>query len=327
MNQAMKRILSLFLGGIFLVAASAVNAAWPERQITLVVPFPAGGGTDIVGRIIAKELAQRLHVNVVVENRPGASGNIGSRQVSKASPDGYTLLICTTAQTISGALYTQAGYDVANDLEAISTINDSPLVLITRPGLKLSSVQDLIELARRSPGKLTYATPGYGSAGHMAAETLSLAAGIRMLHIPYQGAAPMMADLVSGQVDIAFDLLITAKQYVNQGKVNRVGVATRERSPLMPDWQTLSEQSPERLGSFNETSWNVLMAPKGTPAAILNAINTQMKNILADEKVKQRFMELGSLPVWKTVDNTRSFVSNDARKWRKVVSDAGIDKI
>src|SRR5256885_7891658 len=200
----MKRILSLFLGGIFLVAASLVHAAWPDRQITLVVPFPAGGGTDVVGRIIAKELAQRLRVNVVVENRPGASGNIGARQVSKARPDGYTLLICTTAQTISGALYTQAGYDVVNDLEAISTINDSPLVLITRPGLQLSSVQDLIELARRSPGKLTYATPGYGSAGHMAAEALSLAADIRMLHIPYQGAAPMMADLVSGQVDIAF---------------------------------------------------------------------------------------------------------------------------
>ena len=125
----MKRILSLFLGGIFLVAASLVHAAWPDRQITLVVPFPAGGGTDVVGRIIAKELAQRLRVNVVVENRPGASGNIGARQVSKASPDGYTLLICTTAQTISGALYTQAGYDVANDLEAISTINDSPLAV------------------------------------------------------------------------------------------------------------------------------------------------------------------------------------------------------
>jgi len=323
----MKRILSLFLGGIFLVAASLVHAAWPDRQITLVVPFPAGGGTDVVGRIIAKELAQRLRVNVVVENRPGASGNIGARQVSKARPDGYTLLICTTAQTISGALYTQAGYDVVNDLEAISTINDSPLVLITRPGLQLSSVQDLIELARRSPGKLTYATPGYGSAGHMAGEAPSLAADIRMLHIPYQGAAPMMADLVSGQVDIAFDLLITAKQYVSQGKVNRVGVATRERSPLMPDWQTLSEQSPARLGNFNETAWNVLMAPKGTPAAIVNAINAQMKNILADEKVQRKFMELGSIPLWKSVGGTKAFVSDDARKWRKVVSDAGIAKI
>lgn len=323
----MKKILDLFLGGIFLGAASLVQAAWPDRQITLVVPFPAGGGTDIAGRILAKELAQHLRVNVVVENRPGASGNIGSRQVSKASPDGYTLLICTTAQTISSALYTQAGYDVVNDLEAISTINDGPLVLISRPGLKLSSAQELIELARRSPGKLTYATPGYGSAAHMATEALSLAAGIRMLHIPYQGAAPMMADLMSGQVDIAFDLLITSKQYVSQGKVNRVGVATRERSPLMPDWETLSEQSPDRLGNFYETSWNVLMAPKGTPAAIVNAINAQMKVILADEKVQKKFMDLGSVPFWKSVNNTKAFVSDDAKKWRKVVSDAGIDKI
>lgn len=280
-----------------------------------------------MGRIVAKELAERLRVSVIVENIPGASGNIGARHVSRARPDGYTLMIGTTAQAISSALYTQAGYDIVNDLAALSTINDGPMILIARPGLKISSARELIELAKRSPGKLTYASPGYGTSAHMAAEALSVAAGIKMLHIPYQGGAPVMTDLMSGQVDIAFDQLIAAKPYVQEGKVNRIGLTTSERSPLMPDWQTLSEQGPESLRNFNETAWNVLMAPKGTPSGIVNQINAQMKNILADEKVRKRFAELGSLPLWKNVDNTKAFVSDNARKWRKVVHDARIEKI
>ena len=197
----------------------------------------------------------------------------------------------------------------------------------SRPGLKVSSVKDLIDLARRSPGKLSYATPGYGTSAHMAAEVLSLATGIRMLHVPYQGAAPVLTDLMGGQVDITFDLLTTAKSYVLEGKVNRIGVTTRERSPLVPDWQTLSEQGPESLRDFNETAWNVLMAPRGTPTAILQKLNAQMKQILSDDKVRQKFMDLGSLPLWKDMADSRAFVVDDVNKWRKVVHDAGIDKI
>lgn len=323
----MKKLVRLLWSGVLLCAAGISHAAWPDKPITLVVPFPPGGGTDVVGRILAKELGSRLGVSVVVENRPGAAGNIGSNHVAKSSPNGYTLLIGTTAQSISAALYRQSRYDFVNDLEAISTINDGPLVLISRPGLKVSSVKDLIDLARRSPGKLSYATPGYGTSAHMAAEVLSLATGIRMLHVPYQGAAPVLTDLMGGQVDITFDLLTTAKSYVLEGKVNRIGVTTRERSPLVPDWQTLSEQGPESLRGFNETAWNVLMAPKGTPTAILQKLNAQMKQILSDDKVRQKFMDLGSLPLWKDMADSRAFVVDDVNKWRKVVHDAGIDKI
>lgn len=323
----MKRLLKLLWAGVLLSAVVGAHAAWPDRPITLVVPFPPGGGTDVVGRIIAKELGQRLGVAVVVENRPGASGNIGARFVAKARPDGYTLLVATTAQSISAALYRQAGYDLVNDLESVSTINEGPLVLITRPSLKISSVKDLIALARRSPGKLTYATPGYGTSAHMAAEVLSLATGIKMLHVPYQGAAPVLTDLMGGQVDLTFDLLTTARQHVLEGKVHRVGMTTRERSPLAPDWQTLSEQSPENLGNFHETAWNVLMAPKGTPAAVVQGINVQMKALLASDAVKEKLMDLGSIPLWKNLENTRSFVIEDVKKWKKVVHDAGIEKI
>lgn len=281
----------------------------------------------MIGRIIAKELGHRLGVHVMVENRHGVSGNLGSHHVAKSNPDGYTLLIGTTAQSISAALYRHVGYDLANDLETISTINDGPLVLISRPGLKINSVRDLIEMARRSPGKLSYATPGYGTSAHMAAEALSLAAGIRMFHVPYQGSAPVLTDLMSGQVDVTFDLLVTAKPYLAMGRVQRVGVATRTRSPLVPDWQTLSEQSPENLGDFNETAWNVLMAPKGTPSAIVNRLNAVMKEILSDDKVRDSFTELGSIPLWKTTEDSKAFLVNDINKWKKVIYDASIDKI
>lgn len=323
----MKKILKLLCSSLLIVAAGAVHAAWPDKPVTLVVPFPPGGGTDVIGRIIAKELSQRLGVSVVVENRPGVSGNLGSRHVAKSIPDGYTLLIGTTAQSISSALYKHAGYDLVTDLETISTINDGPLVLIARPGLKIGSVKELIELARRSPGKITYATPGYGTSAHMAAEVLSLAAGIKMLHVPYQGAAPVLTDLMGGQVDITFDLLVTAKPYVTLGKVHRVGVATRARSPLVPDWQTLSEQSPEQLKDFNETAWNVLMAPRGTPPAVLDKLNAVMKEILSDDKVKDRFKEFGNIPFWKSKEDSKTFLVNDINKWKKVIHDASIDKI
>lgn len=323
----MKEILKLLCSSVLLIASGMVHAAWPDKPITLVVPFPPGGGTDMVGRILAKEISQHLGVSVVVENRPGASGNIGSRHVAKSRPDGHTLLIATTAQSISAALYKQAGYDLAVDLETISTINESPLVLISRPGLRIDSVKDLIALARSSPGKLTYATPGYGTSAHMAAEVLSLATGIKMLHVPYQGAAPVLTDLMGGQVDITFDLLVTAKPYVAMGKVHRVGMATRERSPLMPDWQTLSEQNPDNLRHFNETAWNVLMAPKGTPAAVLKKLNAMMKDILSNDAVKEKLVDIGSIPYWKSLDDSKVFLVNDINKWKKVVQDAGIEKI
>ncbi len=323
----MKKTPKFLCGGIFVLAATVAHASWPTKSVTLVVPFPPGGGTDIVGRIIAKELGSYLGTTVVVENRPGASGNIGSRHVARSKPDGYTLLMATTAQSISAAIYKQPGYALLEDLEAVSTINEVPLVLIARPGLKLSSAKELIEHARRNPGKLTYATPGYGTSAHMAAEVLNLATGIKMLHVPYQGAAPVLTDLVGGQVDITFDLLITAKSYVQEGKVNRIGLATRERSPLVPGWPTLSEQSPENLRDFNETAWNVIMAPKGTPAAVIARINAHLKQILASDEMKNRLMEIGSVPFWKNVEASKSFVASDVNKWKKVVHDAGIEKI
>lgn len=307
--------------------ASLAQAAWPDsRAITLVVPFPPGGGTDIVGRLIGKELSDRLGVSIVVENRPGAAGNIGSRYVANAKPDGYTLLVGTTAQTISAAVYKTPGYDIVGDFEAISGINDGPMVLMSRPGLGASNMKELIQLAKARPQGLTYATPGNGTSAHMAAEVLSLVAGVKMLHVPYQGAAPAMNDLMSGQVDIAFDLLLGARPYIEGKRVQGIGVATRERSPLVPEWPTLAEQSPE-LSGFHETAWNVLLAPKGTPAEVVETLNAHMKDILESEPVRKRFAELANLPLWMSAEDTKAFIAKDVEKWKRVVREANLEQM
>lgn len=323
----MKTKLKGLLGVGLLVASSLAHAAWPERAITLVVPFPPGGSTDVVGRLVGKELSEKLGVSVVVENRSGAAGNIGSRYVANAKPDGYTLLLGTSAQSISAALYKDPGYDFINDLDAIATVNDGPLMLMTRPEWKVSNVKELIAHAKQNPGALTYASAGHGTSAHMAGEVLSLVAGIEMLHVPYQGSSPAMTDLISGQVDVAFDLMVVARQYVEDGKINAVGVATRERSDLVPDWETLSEQDPEVLGDFHETAWNVVMAPKGTPEDIISTLSVALKDILATEEVRTRFAGLGNVTFWNDVEDTRGFIKSDVEKWKKVVADANIEQL
>lgn len=322
----MEKFFKSILGGLLLSVSAISNAAWPERPISLVVPFPPGGATDIIGRVIAKELTEKLGVSVVVENRPGAAGNIGTRHVAKAKADGHTLLIGTTAQTISAAIYKNPGYDLVNDLESISTINEGPLILFTRPDLKVSNVKELIELAKNKPESITYATPGNGTSAHMAAEVFSLATGVKMVHVPYTGASPAMNDVMGGQVDIAFDLIVSAAPFIETGKVNGIGMATKERYPLLPNIPTLSEQNPENLQGFNETAWNVLMSPKDTPTEIVIKLNNIMKDILADETVINKFAELKNVAIWKNPEESHQFVVDDVNKWHSVVKDANIQK-
>lgn len=319
-------ILKTIASCTLLSLSSLSQAAWPERPINLVIPFPPGGATDIVGRLVAKELSDRLNTTVVVENRAGAAGNIGSRHVAKSKPDGYTLLIGTTAQSISAATYKDPGYDFVNDFESISTINDGPLLLLAKPNLKANNVKELIELAKQNPGTITFATPGYGSSAHMAAEVFNLKAGTKMVHIPYTGAAPAMNDLMSGQVDIAFDLILSAKPFVDSNKVKILGIATKDKYALEPSWPTLAEQNPEILEGFHETAWNILMAPKGTSSEIVNKLNELMKDILASESVLKKLTEMRNVAVWKTPEESAQFIENDVAKWKDVVRDANIQQ-
>lgn len=317
---------STVLVGLLALGGMA-NAAYPEKPITLVVPFPPGGGTDVLGRLLAKELGDTLKATVIVENKPGAAGNIGSAFVSKAKPDGYTLLVATTAQTISAALYKKPTYNLAKDLVAVSGINEVPIMMISRKGLGASNISEFIALAKKYPGKLTFASPGYGTSAHMAGEVLSLATGIKLLHVPYQGAAPVLNDLMGGQVDVTFDLLTTAKGYYTEKKVDGIGMTTVKRTSLMPDVSTLSEQNPQSLGTFNEFAWNVLMVPKGTPEAVINKLNASLKTILSNEAVVKRLGDIGSTPMWQSPTDSQKFIENDIKKWMDVQSKANLEKI
>ena len=323
----MKTYKHLLCSLALMLPALAAQAAWPDRPITLVVPFPPGGGTDVISRLIGKELGDRLGVNVIVENKAGAGGNIGTRYAANAKPDGYTVLMGTTAQTISAAIYKQPGYDLLKQLDSVVTINSSPMVLFTRNQLKVSSVNDVIELAKLKPGTLTYASAGYGTSSHMAAEAFSLATGIKLLHVPYQGASLAMGSLAAGQVDLDFDVLFGGKPMVMDNKVKVLGIGDVQRSPLMPELKTLSEQNPTLLKNYNEAAWNVLMVPKGTPVEIQQALNDKVKAILNDESFKARLKEMGSMPFWKNVSNSTSFVIDDVAKWKKVVYDANIERM
>lgn len=323
----MKRTMRLVLGGVLLGITTLAQAAWPERAITLVVPFPPGGSTDIVGRLLGKELSDRLGVTVMVENRPGAAGNVGSRYVVNSKADGYTLLVATTAQTIGAAIYKNQGYDVTKDFEAISGINDGPLLLMTRPDLGVTNMQELLELSKRTPGGFTIGNAGNGGSPHMAAEIFGLATGMELVHVPFQGAAPAMNALIGGQVDLGFDLILGARPFVQEKRVQAIGMATLERYPLFPQLPTLAEQSPDKLGSFNESAWNVLLAPKGTPADIVEKLNAHLKDILSSEQVRAKLAEMSNVPIWKTPQETQAFIEEDVEKWKRVVREANLEKL
>lgn len=323
----MKKSLRLMFGGVLLGISSLVQAAWPDRPISLVVPFPPGGSTDIVGRLLGKELSDRLGVTVMVENRPGAAGNVGSRYVVNSKPDGYTLLVATTAQTIGAAIYKNPGYDVIKDFEAISGINDGPLLLMTRPDLGVTNMQELLELSKRTPEGFTIGNAGNGGSPHMAAEILGLATGMKLVHVPFQGAAPAMNALIGGQVDLGFDLILGARPFVEEKRVQAIGMATLERYPLYPQLPTLAEQSPDKLGNFNESAWNVLLAPKGTPTDIVEKLNAHMKDILSSEHVRAKLAEMSNVPIWKTPQETQAFIEEDVEKWKRVVREANLEKL
>lgn len=323
----MKFKIKTTLCASLLCLSGLAQAAYPSKNITLVVPFPPGGGTDILGRLLAKEIGEKLNANVIVENKPGAAGNIGSSYVAKSKPDGHTLLVATTAQTISAALYKKPIYNLSKDLVAVSGINEVPLMMITRKNFGAKNINEFIDLAKKNPGKITFASPGYGTSGHMAGEVLSLAAGIKILHVPYQGAAPVLNDLMGGQVDVTFDLLTTAKGYFTEKKVDAIGMTTLNRTRLMPEVSTLSEQNKESLGKFNEVAWNVLMAPSGTPSEVINKLNETMKNILSTESVIKKLEDIGSTPMWLSPADSQSFIKNDIEKWMSIQKNANLDKI
>ena len=306
--------------GFTAMAFTASAAGWPEKNITLVVPYPPGGPTDIVGRVVAQELSESLGQTVVVENKSGAGGNIGADLVARSKPDGYTLLMATTAHAINMSMFEDLNYDTIESFEPVSLLTKGPLVLVTRKDLGVDNVQELIERAKENPGEITFASSGNGQSTHLSAELFNYMAGTDMIHIPYRGSAPALVDVVAGEVDIMFDTMLSAMPQVNSGQLKALAVTSGTRSEAFPEIPTIDEVG---LDGYEATAWNGLLVPANTPAEVVEKLNSALKEILANEEVKSKFAAQGFESEWLSAEDYAQFLQDEISKWNTVVTESG----
>jgi len=315
-----------FLHGAVLVCFSLSGIAfaqgYPDKPVRLIVPYPPGGGTDIAARLIAQRLSERLQQQVLVDNRAGANGNIGTDVLARAAPDGYTIGMGTPGPvTVGRSLYPQLPYDPQKDLVPIILANESPIVLALNPSMPARSVGELVALAKARPGKLSAALVSTGSVPHLLTEMLKSAAGIDVLNVPYKGGAPAATDVVGGQVDMLFSVLPIVLPYIGAGKLRAVAVASDTRSPLIPDVPTMKEAG---FGQVTGSAWNGVMAPAGTPLEIIRRLNSEISTFLAATETKERFTKLGMQAVGGSPADFAAFLRMESEKWAKVIKTAGI---
>ena len=313
----------------FMLAAFAALLAWgpaaaqdyPARPIRMVVPFAAGGGTDVLGRIVAQRLAEKWGQSVIVENQPGASGGIGTKSVARATPDGYTLLMASTGALMSAAsAFAKDGKFDVNEYFAPVTLVAAPSYVITvNPALPVKTVADLIALARSKKGALTFGSSGVGAASHLAAELFQKEAGIELLHVPYKGTGPAKTDLVAGRIDIMFAPPQTVEPLIRAGKLKALASTGKTRSPLFPDLPTASESG---LPGYEAVGWFGLLAPAHTPDAIIAKLNAETVRILQSPEVRQRLAQLGAEPQPQSAAEFGRFINSDLAKWTQVMHEA-----
>ena len=305
------------------VAAATLASAqtYPSKPLKLIVPFPPAGSTEISARAVAGKLGERLGQPVVIENKPGAGGNIGTDVVAKAPPDGYTLVVGTVGtHAINASLYSKMPYDHVKDFAPVVLLSSTPNVLVVNPGLPVNSVKDVINLARAKPGELTFASSGSGTSIHLSGELFKSMAGLQMMHIPYKGSAPMQIDLISGQVNMSFDNLSAVMQQIKAGRLKALAVTGKSRSPMLPDLPTVEEAG---LPGYEATSWNAVFAPAGTPRDIVDKLNRELNAILQSPDTRKYFAEQGGEAGGGTPEQLGAFVRSETAKWSRVVKDSG----
>lgn len=301
--------------------ALAQSATFPERTVRIIVPFPAGGATDIVARALAERMSAAWKQPVIIENIAGATGAIGAAQAARAPRDGYTLITGVgTTTAILKALKSNLGFDPIDDFTAVSLITTFPNILVVRGDFPAASVKELIDVLKAHPGKFTYATSGYGSSLHLAAELFKLTTKTDIVHVPFTGSAPAVTALLGGHVDLIFDTIPSIWPSVQSGKLKALGVASRQRTPAAPDLPAVAESLP----GFDVTSWEGILAPAGTPAAVVSRIADEIKRIVAEPEFAASLLKLGAVATSSTPQEFAAFIDADYAKWQRVVKEAGI---
>lgn len=315
--------MSLVIAGLFPLTSAAVAQKYPEHVVRIINPFPAGGSVDVTGRILAQKLSENIGGQVILENRAGAGGNVGAESVAKSAPDGHTLLYSTPGPlVVNHRLYAKGlPYDPNKDFEPIAVIVRVPMVLLVTPSLPVTNVKELIELARKQPGKINFGSPGIGSANHLSAELFKSMAKVDLTHVPYKGSGPALADLLGGHIQVMFDAIPANLQNINSGALRALGNAGTTRPAMLATVPTIIEQG---LAGFDSFSWFALVAPAKTPAPILARLRSESGKILAMPDVIKRLTDLGVEPGTAVESEVRAFFQSETDKWSEVIRVAKI---
>jgi tripartite-type tricarboxylate transporter receptor subunit TctC len=311
-------ILASLLVAIAAVAAAPAHAqAWPAKPIRLVVPFPAGGATDIFARAVSQKLGDRLGASLVVDNRPGAGGTIGSDIVAKAPADGYTLLLATSSTHSIGPAFGKVPYDAVADFTPVAHVGSAPSIMLVPNTSPAKTVKEWVDHARRNPGKLNYASSGNGTVVHLGTEYFKAQAGLFLVHIPYRGTALAIPDLMSGKIDVLFDSLPSGLPHVKEGRLRALGITSAKRSPLLPELPAIAESVP----GYETVTWFGLYGPKGLPADMVSRLNVAVNQALQDPDVKDRLARLGIEPVGGTAQQFAAMIDKDRATWKKIITE------
>ncbi len=322
MKLRRRHFLQLAAGAVALPALSPIAWAetYPERPVHLIVGFAAGGPQDIVMRLIGQWLSEQLGQSFIIENRPGAAGNIAAEAVARATPDGYTLLSVSSPNAINATLYNNLNFNFINDIAPVASIIRVPLVMEVNLSVPVGTVPEFIAYAKANPGKISYASGGVGTPQNVSAELFKMMTGVNMVHVPYRGSAPALTDLIAGQVQVMFDTTPASMAYIRAGRVRPLAVTTATRADVLPELPTVADFVP----GYEATSWFGIGAPAATPAEIVGKLNSEINSAIADPKIKTRLLDLGGTILAGSPADFRKLIANETEKWAKVVKFAGI---
>jgi tripartite-type tricarboxylate transporter receptor subunit TctC len=318
----MRNALSLLMkaAGLVLALSTAVSAQdYPTKPVRLIIPFPPGGSNDIMGRLVATQLSERLGQQVVAENRPGAGGVVGTEVAAKAPPDGYTLLIISIAHTVNPWLY-KLSYDPVKSFVPVGALGSGSNVLAVHPELPVNSVKELVALAKQKPGELQYASAGVGSFQHLGGELFKLVAGVDLMHIPFKGGGPAMIDVMGGHTKIVFSSLVQTTPHIRSGKLKALGTGGKTRNPVLPDVPAIAEEVP----GYEAVNWWGILAPAGTPATIVEKLNKDIAAVLTSDAVKKQLESEGAAVMQMSPTEFGKFIETEMAKWQRVVKEGNI---